>query len=87
MSREQDRSVTMKIVPNGSGSPVDETSVPETAGTVPPHPTPFHVELTPVAVDARPFHALHGAAPGTLIPAPLHSHLSVADASLASGKP
>ncbi|WP_164156947.1 hypothetical protein [Sandarakinorhabdus rubra] len=35
---------------------------------------PFHVELTPVSVDARPFHALHGG-PGGLPAAMPPPHL------------
>ncbi|WP_156255959.1 hypothetical protein [Sandarakinorhabdus oryzae] len=28
----------------------------------------FHVELTPVPADARPFHALHGTVPAPAVP-------------------
>ncbi len=31
-------------------------------------PPAFHVELTPVVADARPFHALHGTVPAPAVP-------------------
>ncbi|WP_372918855.1 hypothetical protein [Sandarakinorhabdus sp.] len=59
----------MKTVPNGFGSQVSETK----SASSQLH-TSFYVELTPIAVDARPFHALHGIIPGALVASSLPTH-------------
>lgn len=59
----------MKTVQNGFGSQVNETK----SATNQLH-TSFHVELTPIAVDARPFHALHGTILGALVAPSLPTH-------------
>ncbi|MEN9932513.1 MAG: hypothetical protein RIS17_1086 [Pseudomonadota bacterium] len=61
----------MKTVPEGTRS-ATEAMTPDPR-TAPRNHHAFHVELTPVAVDARPFHAVHGI-PGAAVPAALPSH-------------
>jgi hypothetical protein len=50
------------------------TSDAQPPGTGRTPPATFHVELTPVPAEARPFHALHGAVPAPAVPH-LPSHL------------
>ncbi len=51
----------MKNVLNGSGAQVSEVTVPTQNEASQPHDHPPRAVFTPVAVEARPFHALHGA--------------------------
>ena len=44
-----------------------KTSTPADGRDTKPAPG-FHVELTPVPADARPFHALHGTVPAPAVP-------------------
>ncbi len=62
----------MKTVPEGTRS-ATEAMTPDPRTVTRHHHPAFHVELTPVAVDARPFHAVHGI-PGAAVPAALPSH-------------
>ena len=68
----------MSNTQNRAGAGFGAAREPPRPAAAGPESPPFHVELTPVAVDARPFHALHGAAPGAVSAAPLPSHLEVA---------